>query len=97
MFRLLLAGVLGSALGLGSAGAVAALDFEDPMVPPQFLLGAPPTAMPITSGGARLLTQGAGAGRRPSPPRPSRCRSPRGRERGRVPDPRGRPGPAPPF
>jgi hypothetical protein len=60
MFRLLMAGILGGALGLGSAGAVAALDFEDPMVPPQFLMGAPPTAMPITNGGARLLTQGAG-------------------------------------
>jgi hypothetical protein len=63
VFHLLLAGVLGSALVLGSAGAVAALDFEDPLVPPQFLMGAPPAAiaaMPTTRGGARLLTQGAG-------------------------------------
>jgi len=60
VLRVLLAGVLCGGLALGSAGSAAALDYQDPVVPPQFLRGGPPPAASADGGGARLLTQAAG-------------------------------------
>jgi hypothetical protein len=60
VLRALLAGVLCGGLALGSAGSAAALDYQEPVVPPEFLLGGPPPLAPADGGGARLLTQAAG-------------------------------------
>jgi hypothetical protein len=60
VLRIFLAGVLCSGLALGSAGSAAALDYQEPVVPPEFLLGGPPPVAPADGGGARLLTQAAG-------------------------------------
>jgi hypothetical protein len=66
MHRLLLAAALGSALALHASSPVAAgptaLDFDDPVVPPQFLLHqSPPTPTILANSGARLLAQGQGS------------------------------------
>lgn len=58
MLRVLSAAVLCSALTLGSASAAGAVDYPDPVVPPEFLLGGPPAPAPPDNGGARLLSQG---------------------------------------
>ncbi|HZR99917.1 MAG TPA: hypothetical protein VFE37_14490 [Chloroflexota bacterium] len=66
MFRFLLAVALCGGLALGGASTAAAspaaLDFEEPVVPPELLRHeAPPlpaTASASTRGGARLLAQG---------------------------------------
>jgi hypothetical protein len=69
VFRLILAAALSGGLVLGGAGPAAAapaeLDYEDPVVPSQFLLhpAAPDSAAAVpapVSGGARLLAQGMG-------------------------------------
>ena len=67
MFRFLFAAALCGGLALGgarpAAASPAALDFADPVVPPEFLIQqAPPTAAAAepASGSARLLAQGMG-------------------------------------
>ena len=65
MLRFLLLSVLVSGFALGSAHPVAAFDYTEPVVPPQFLMNGPTVAAPPVSGGtanggARLLAQGMG-------------------------------------
>ena len=73
MLRMILAAALSGGLVLSSAGAVAAspaaFDFEEPVVPPEFLLHQAPPAFPATVAASddstmRLLTQGTAGGAR---------------------------------
>src|SRR5215216_500419 len=55
MLRFLLAGLLVSGAVLGSVGPAWALDYEEPVVPPQFLLGSPAVEAPVSLASLRLL------------------------------------------
>jgi hypothetical protein len=58
MLRVLLATVLCSGLALSSVSTAGAIDYPDPVVPPEFLLGGQAAPAPADDGGARLLAQG---------------------------------------
>ncbi|HZU04566.1 MAG TPA: hypothetical protein VFB73_01190 [Chloroflexota bacterium] len=58
MIRLVLAVALAAGAAFGLAGPTLALDFEPPVVPPEFLLGAPPApGTPADAARLRLLSQ----------------------------------------
>jgi hypothetical protein len=59
--------MFGTAAVLGGVQPAAAFDFQDPVVPSQFLMSAPVAAAPSPSGGMRLLAQGEPAASRVAP------------------------------
>jgi hypothetical protein len=55
MRRILLAGILLSSIVLGGTGQARALDYEEPIVPPQFLMAPPVTDVPTSNADLRIL------------------------------------------
>jgi hypothetical protein len=52
--------ILLSSLALGRSSVALAVDYTEPVVPPQFLIVAPPAPQPAASGIVRLLREGSG-------------------------------------
>jgi hypothetical protein len=68
MWRLLLAALLFAGLTLGTSVQALAIDYDEPFVPPQFLLTQPAPAPPAETGTVTLLRLQEGEAPRPAAP-----------------------------